>query len=199
MIGAYTIFGWAGLALVYSTTRFGFGLGGLAQRPLEVNVFDPDGLLPFGGLSLRHSFTVALTILLLIIPLGRPTQPGEYAVVLLASLASLSALILPLWGVHRQMGKARDEAASRISEELGRSQVRLMEGFELDLTAATELANRTDKLVSLRTTMHKSPSWPFRNASSVVRVSLASLSPLIYFILSEILRAYLLPLLGIGR
>ena len=100
-------------------------------------------------LSLRQSFTVALTILLLIIPLGRPTQPGDYAVVLLASLASLSALILPLWGVHKQMGKARDEAASRISEELGRSQARLMEGSELDLTAATELANRTDKLVLL--------------------------------------------------
>ena len=95
-------------------------------------MFDPDGLLPFGGLSLRHSLTVALTVLLLIIPLGRPTEPSEYAVVLLASLASLSALILPLWGVHRQMGKARDAAASRISGELGRCQARLMEESELD-------------------------------------------------------------------
>ena len=199
VIAAYTIFGWAGLTLVYSSTRFGLGLGALAQRPLKVNVFDPDGLLPFGGLSLRHSLTVALTVLLLIIPLGRPTEPSEYAVVLLASLASLSALILPLWGVHKQIAKARDAAASRISEELERSHVRLMEGSELDLAAATELANRTDKLVSLRTTMNKSPSWPFRNASSVVRVSLAALSPLIYFILSEMLRTYLLPLMGIGR
>ncbi len=199
VIVAYTVFAWAGLTLVYSTTRFGFGLGGLAQRPLKVNVFDPNDLLPFGALSLRHSLTVALTVLLLIIPLGRPTEPSEYAVVLLASLASLSALILPLWGVHKQIGKARDAVASRISEELERSQVRLMEGSELDLAAATELANRTDKLVALRTTMYKSPSWPFRNASSILRVSLASLSPLIYFILSEMLRTYMLPLLGIGR
>ena len=74
-----------------------------------------------------------------------------------------------------------------------------MEGSELDLTAVTELADRTDKLVLLRTTMYKSPSWPFRNASSIVRVSLASLSPLIYLILSEMLRAYLLPFLGVGQ
>lgn len=198
VILAYVIFGWAGLTLVYSSTRFGFGLGALAQRPLKVNVFDPADLLPFGGLSLRHSLTVAVTILLLIIPLGRPTEPGEYAVVLLASLASLSALILPLWGVHKQMERAREVAASRISEELQRCQERLMEDSELDLAAATELANRTDKLIALRTTMYKSPSWPFRNASSVFRVSLAALSPLIYFILSEVLRTYMLPLLGIA-
>jgi hypothetical protein len=195
---AYTIFGWAGLTLVYSTTHFGFGLGALAQQPLQVNVFDPDNLLPFGALSLRHSLTVAVTILLLIIPLGRPTEPEEYAVILLATLASLSALILPLWGVHRQMGRARDAAAARIGEELGSCQERLMAETELDLAAATDLANRTEKLMALRTTMYKSPSWPFRNASSVFRVSLAALSPLIYFILSEMLRTYLLPLLGIG-
>ena len=98
VIAAYTIFGWAGLTLVYSSTRFGLGLGALAKRPLKVNVFDPDGLLPFGGLSLRHSLTVAVTVLLLIIPLGRPTEPSEYAVVLLASLASLSALDSALVG-----------------------------------------------------------------------------------------------------
>lgn len=199
VLTAYIVFGWAGLMLVYSTLRFGFELGDLAHEPLKVNVFDPDDLLPFGALSLRQSLIVAVTILLLIVPLGQPTEPEEYAVIVLASLASLSALVIPLWGVHRQMGRARDAAASRISEELARCQARLMEQSELDLPAASDLASRTEKLMALRTAMYKSPSWPFRNASSILRVSLASLSPLIYFILSEVLRTYLLPLLGVAK
>ena len=95
---SYVIFGWAGLTLVYSSVRFGHGLDRPTESPLAVNVFDPDDLLGFGRLSLRHSLTVAVTILLLVIPLGTPTEPAEFAVLLLASMASLSALVFPLWG-----------------------------------------------------------------------------------------------------
>ena len=45
------------VTLVYSSLRFARGLGDLAESPLEVNVFDPDDLLGFGSLSVRHSVT----------------------------------------------------------------------------------------------------------------------------------------------
>jgi hypothetical protein len=63
--------------------------------------------------------------------------------------------------------------------------------------ALTELSEHTNKLVGLRAIIHKSPTWPFRNVSSVVRVVLAAMSPLLYFVLNEMIRTYILPILGI--
>lgn len=196
-IVAYTIFAWAGLALVWSTVRFGWGLGRLAAHPLTINTLDPDNVLPFGRLSLRHSLTVAVTILLFIIPLGAPGDTLEYAVLAAASLASLSALILPLLGVHRQMSQARGRVTTRISQELAGCQSRLMECADVSNEVLDELSERTEKLIGLRSTVYRSPTWPFRNASSALRVILASLSPLLYFMLNEIVRTYVLPILGI--
>lgn len=196
-IVAYTIFGWSGLCLVASSLRFGWGLGRLARQPLSVNVLDPENLLPFGRLSLRHSLTVAVTILLFVIPLGAPGDLVEYTVVLLASLASFSALVLPLWGVHSQMEAERANVAAHINNQLAQCQSSIMSANPLSGEALTGLADRTDKLVALRTTIHRSPTWPFRNLSSVVRVVLAALSPLLYFVLNEVIRTYILPILGI--
>lgn len=197
ILGSYVIFGWAGLCLVYSSLRFGRGLGKLADRPLRINVFDPDDLLGFGRLSLRHSLTVALTILLFVIPLGAPSEPIEYTVLLLASLGSLSALVFPLWGVHKQMAHARDSAAKRIGRELGECQSAMMTAPALDESTLAALADRTDKLMALRSMIYKSPTWPFRNVPSVVRVVIAAMSPFLIFIVNEIIRTYLLPAIGV--
>ncbi len=194
---SYVIFGWAGLCLVYSSIRFGRGLGTVAAHPLTVNAFDPDSLLGFGRLSLRYSLTLAMTILLLVIPLGAPARPIEFAVLLLASLASLSALIFPLWGVHRQMARGRDATAARISEELDACQTTLMTTETLDAPALSDLTDRTEKLMLLRTMIYKSPTWPFRSMPAVARVVLASMSPFLVFIINEIIRTYLLPMLGV--
>ena len=114
------------------------------------------------------------------------------------TLASLSALIFPLLGVHSQMQQARGRITARISHELAGCQSRLMNGAEVSNELLNELAERTEKLIGLRSTVYRSPTWPFRNASSVVRVLLAALSPLLYFVLNEILRTYVLPMLGVG-
>lgn len=197
-IVAYTIFTWSGLTLVWSAWRFGRGLGQLARQPLAINALDPDNVLPFGRMSLRHSLTVAVTVLLFVIPLGAPGDMLEYSVLALATLASLSALVFPLWGVHQQMGEARNQITARISQELAGCQSRLMNCHEVSNEVLNELSERTERLISLRTTVYRSPTWPFRNATSAVRVVLAAMSPLLYFVLNEIVRTYVLPVLGIG-
>ncbi len=123
IVASYVIFGWAGLTLVYSSIRFGRGLGGLTESPLAVNVFDPDDLLGFGRLSLRHSLTVAVTILLLVIPLGTPTEPAEYAVLLLASMASSVRADISLVGgsqtdgaCPRNNSRSHQRRTGRVSE-----------------------------------------------------------------------------------
>jgi hypothetical protein len=197
ILASYTIFGWAGLALLYSSLRFGRGLGALAECPLAVNVFDPDDLLGFGMLSLRHSVTVAGAILLLFLMLGAPSQLAEYMVVLLTSLGSLSALVIPLWGVHKQMTAGRDRASSRIGLELAECQAHLLSVARIDPATLAELTDRTSKLMALRALIYKSPTWPFRDVSQLVRVVLAAMSPFLIFIINEIMRTYLLPVLGL--
>lgn len=196
-LGMYTTFASVGLILLWSTWRFGQGLDRLSRQPLTINAFDPDNVLPFGRLSLRHSLTVAVTVLLLLIPLGIPGSLLSYSVLTLASLTSLSALILPLWGVHQQMKQARDQVATRLSSEMAGCQTRLMSSIDLNNEDLNSLTSRVEKLNELRSALYRAPAWPFRNAATTVRVVLAALSPLLYFILNEILRSYVFPVLGI--
>jgi hypothetical protein len=95
------------------------------------------------------------------------------------------------------MEKARTKVAARINCQLAECQSRLMSAGGLTGEALTELSEHTNKLVGLRAIIHKSPTWPFRNVSSVVRVVLAAMSPLLYFVLNEMIRTYILPILGI--
>lgn len=196
-LSLYTTFASVGLILLWSTWCFGQGLDHLSRQPLTINTFDPDNVLPFGRLSLRHSMTVAMTVLLLLIPLGIPGSLLSYSVLMLTSLTSLSALILPLWGVHQQMKYARNQVATRISNEMAGCQTRLMSTIDLSNEDLNSLTSRVEKLNELRSALYRAPAWPFRNAAATVRVVLAALSPLLYFILNEILRSYVFPILGI--
>ncbi|MCC7354349.1 MAG: hypothetical protein IT330_11385 [Anaerolineae bacterium] len=196
MLGAYTLFGWVGLTLVYSTLRFGQALGNLARCPLEVNVFDPTNLLPFGRLALIHSLPPAGVVLILIIALGRPTGALDYMVILLATLASLMALVIPLLGVHEQMDEAKDKALVKIHEEFKGLYKAFFDSPHLETKEIGDITNRTGTLVNLRRLIQEAPSWPFRDAATTVRAVVAATSPLIYFLLIEITRLYVLPLLN---
>ena len=97
------------------------------------------------------------------------------------------------------MGKARDAAASRLSKELGRCQARLMEETELGSGRCHRLSKP-----------HRQAGGVTHNPVQITQLAVSQRivgascfsrcsSPLIYFILSELLRTYLLPLMGIGR
>lgn len=192
-LASYTVFGWAGLELVLATVRFGRGLGALANQPLRVNVFDPTNLLPFGSLTLMHSLSVAGVIIGLLVTLGQPEFLIDYAVVILASLASVLALVAPLHGVRVQMLRAKAQALAHIHQRLAECQAVMLALQTHSPDALKALTTATDNLISLRKTVLAQPSLPFRNALAVSRVVLAALSPFAYFIANELIRAYVLP------
>lgn len=190
---SYIVFGWAGLELVVATIRFGRGLGALAHHPLAVNVFDPTNLLPFGSLALLHSISVAGVVVGLLIMLGQPEFLLDYIVVILGSLTSVLALVLPLVGVRKRMLHAKHEAVEVIHHRLNDCQMVLLALKDHDPDATKVLTNATDNLLSLRKNILAQPSWPFRNSLAVLRVTLTAFTPAAYFILNELIRAYLLP------
>jgi len=52
-----------------------------------------------------------------------------------------------------------------------------------------DLNARTNALVNLRKAIQDVPNWPFRSTATVVRAVTAAPSPLIYFLLIELMRA----------
>jgi hypothetical protein len=196
VITTYVLFGWLGLLFVYTGVKHSLGLGAISRKPLSVNVFDPDNLLPFGNLSLMHSLALVGLVLILLIFLGRPTQVTSLVPLGLATPASVLALIVPIWGVHRQIDRAKEQALVRICVELDdiHSRVYAEEGTVQDNLGV--LNDRISILVNLKKMIREGSNWPFRDTTAVARAITAAMSPLIYFVLIETIRIYIVPLLG---
>lgn len=194
ILATYVVVGWLGLSLVQMAVQHAFALRRLAAMKLEINVYDPDNLLPFGTTSLQHSLALLGVIVILIIPLGLPTGPSGWLVVSLASSASLASLLLPIWPVYSKTRSAKEEALSEISRGLLWVQESLAGRGDGRVESVADLNARANALVNLRKTIQDVPNWPFRSTATLVRAITAALSPLIYFVLIELMRAYFVPL-----
>jgi hypothetical protein len=183
---------WLVLSMVYSALRIALGLRALAAHPLEINVFDPALLLPFGRLSLLYTVAFAGLLLIPLVLLGTPTAQGGGIVLILLTVIGLVALFVPLWGVHTQMVRARETMLEELSERLMAVQ-RVIEDPARSGPAETEAAGKqVEALTLVRSSILSQPSWPFRGVLSFSRAVLAAASPLIYFILEKLLDRLLL-------
>jgi hypothetical protein len=191
---SYVMLGWLALTLIYVTIRCARGLGALAHCPLIVNVFDPMNLLPFSRLSLVYSLAPVGLVLIPLIGLGRPTQMAGYLIIGFSAV-SLLLLFVPLWGVHRQIVRARNTVLCTIHDRLMEVQDALLKQTDIDEGALKLLTERTGIMVSLRKLTMDAPSWPFKSEAAVVRAVLATTSPLIYFALNQVLLMLISPLL----
>jgi hypothetical protein len=184
-----------GTSLVYTAVMHSIGLGRLANRPLIVNVYNPENLLPFGYHALLHSVALAGVIFIPSLLLGRPGSPASLMLISVNTIGSLMALILPLIGVYRQIRAAKIQTLANLSAQLTQLQDSLLGRPRTPSESMADLSARATALVTLRKTIHESPNWPFRGTTGVVRAMVAATSPLIYFVLIEIVRAYIVPLL----
>ena len=190
VLAAYAVFGWAGLRLVYTTVRSARILRRLADEPLHINVFDTSNLEPFGNVALAVALAPAGIILILLAGLGTPTTVIGWTVLLLASSATVLALVVPLLGIHRRMSRAKDVAVSELGvrltqlyEEVGRTQL-------TDGPTITRLRDVASTLIPLRATVQQMPAWPFRNTAAFGRAMLVASAPLIYATLNELIKIF---------
>jgi hypothetical protein len=188
----YVLLGWLLLTIVYTILRQTRALNALAHRPLVINEYDLSNLEPFGSLGLVQSLPIVGIALVPLIILGTPTK-GGYLVIFLSAISFL-ALFFPLWGVHEQIGKSHERSLLAIHQELQEIQAALLHGNITNPPEVGALSNRTSALLGLRKTIQETPSWPFKDTATVVRAAFAVTSPLIYFILTELIRTYLLPM-----
>jgi hypothetical protein len=190
ILGTLILLGWLLWYLVYSCVRYSLGLHRLAQQPLAINVLDPYGLLPFGRLAFLYSLTLVGLILILVVPLGMPEVFDEYLVVVLATLGSFWALVGPLWGVRRQIRRAKQAVLERIHDQFREIQDTLLDGTRFEKGELDDLSDRAEKLIKLRALVWDAPNWPFRSSASALRAVVAALFPLLLVVLQEIIKSY---------
>lgn len=186
---AYAVVGWAILSLVYATIRRAQALGQLSHEPIEVDVFDTTKLLPLGNIALATALAPAGIIVILLVGYGRPSQPLSWAVLLLAMLASVLALILPLRGIHRQMARARYAALARLNGHLRGMYELVNAKDDIDMPESAVRNNKVAALTSLRATVLQMTTWPFRDSLAFGRAVLIASAPVIYTVISELIKA----------
>lgn len=191
VLAPYVIFGWAFLAFVVSALQLGRALGKLAYRPLMVNIYDVGNLLPFGHIALIYSLAVAGGILILLFGLGQPTQPSSWAVIIMLSVASLVALVIPLRGVNQQMREARHIELERIHAQLRSIHNTILQRMDLEPEVLARISSRTSTLVDLRKVVLETPTWPYRDTLMIVRAVAVGIAPLLYFVLTQIIASLL--------
>jgi hypothetical protein len=187
VLSGYTVVGWAGLSLIYLTVRHGQSLGALCREPLAIDVFDTTNLLPLGNIALAGALAPVGVIVIFLVGLGQPESWISFSVLLLAGVASVLALLLPLRGVHRQMSEAKDAALADINGRISEIYDEIRKGPP----SAPEIPGlnaRTNTLVPLRKTVHEMTTWPFADTVAFGRAVLIASAPLIYTALSEIIK-----------
>jgi hypothetical protein len=190
VLAAYILVGWAALSLTVNTIQLGYALGDLTQKPLRINVFDTDNVVPLGRLALVLSMAPAGIVVILLAGLGTPTGPLSWFSFLLASVASVLALVLPLRGVHRQMDASKKGALAELNHELSEIHQEMASPTPPDPPRTAHLSNRTSTLVNLRKVVQEGPTWPFQSTVAVSRALLVASAPLIYTFLNELIRIF---------
>ena len=188
----YSIVGWAVLTLVWTTVRRARALGRLSREPLQVDPFDTSNVLPLGNIALATALAPAGVVVILLFGFGAPRQAVSWALLVLVSLASLVALLLPLRGIHGQMEGAKDRALADINHRLRESYEELREPNAGRSDSMSGLRNRVATLIDLRRTVNEMTTWPFRDTIAFGRAVLIALAPLIYTIVNELIKLFVI-------
>lgn len=190
VLAGYTVIGWAGLKLIYVAARMGRFLGRLSREPLQINVFDTTALLPFGTIALTVALAPAGIIAILLGGLTVPSGPIGWAILVLASIAGLLALLLPLRGVHRQMSAAKDAAMETINSRISELFREVSSTTGLDQATMARFSESSGALIPLRKAIGEMTTWPFRDTLAFGRAVLIAMAPLIYTTLSELIKVF---------
>ena len=188
----YSLVGWAVLTLVWTTVRRARALGRLSREPLQVDVFDTTNVLPLGNIALATALAPAGVVVILLFGFGAPSSPISWSLLVLVSLASLVALLLPLRGIHGQMEGAKDRALSDLNHRLRDSYAELRQADDVPPDGMAALRNRVATLIDLRRTVGEMTTWPFRDTIAFGRAVLIALAPLIYTVVNELIRVFVI-------
>lgn len=190
VLAGYAVLGWAGLRLLVITIGLGRVLGQLSRETLEINVFDTTALLPLGNIALAVALAPAGIIVILLIGLGGPNSLVGWTTLLLATMAGVLALLLPLRETHRQMSAAKDSAMATLNARMRKLYDEVAGTPHIETSDTARIHNTTNTLIGLRTAVGQMTTWPFRDTVAFGRAVLIASAPLIYTTLNELIKTF---------
>lgn len=170
-----------------------FNLARLASQKLDINLFDPRAVYPFGELSFAYASVISVRMLLQILLLGSAIGGVMAAIFSLAAVASLLALILPIWPVHLQMVRAQIGVLLKLDGELNA----LTRHLFLDAHDTEDVSYSAAQVMAIgamRDRIYARWTWPVPDSVTAVQAVALSASPT----LLSTAKSYLLPALGLG-
>ena len=191
VLSGYIVLGWAGGRLLALTIRLGRELGRLSRESLNINVFDTVNVLPFGNIALAVALAPAGIIAILLIGLGAPSSVIGWTALVLATVASVLALLLPLRGIHDQMYAAKDQALEMLNTRITDIYDEVAAAPLTQPDRVTRISQVAGAILPLRKTVQEMTTWPFRDTVALARALLIASAPLIYTTLSEFIKILL--------
>ncbi|MBI3942573.1 MAG: hypothetical protein HY326_06120 [Chloroflexi bacterium] len=169
--------------LAFWTIQQGLLVSRLHRYPFNLNIFDPEPLLPV-YLIARNIFLVfiglsTLTLLLSMDPRGQISlRLDRLAVNLVFLILALGILFLIMWQTHRKMVRAKKQELSRLRASLMETYQELQRRKEQGaLAEMEELSDMISAFLSYEKRIEEAPVWPF--STGVMRqVAFSTAAPL---------------------
>jgi hypothetical protein len=170
-----------------------YWLARLSSNPLDINLFDAQAVYPFGQLSFAYAAVISIRMVLRIVFFGVVENGGMAAVFTLASVASLIALIVPIWSVHSQMAAAKIKILQRLDAEMNAVTQPLIKNTNAVQPQLAAFATQIQALGAMRDRIAGTWTWPVPNSITAVQALLVSGAPA----LLSASKSYIGPLLGL--
>lgn len=153
----------------------------------EIDLFDPEPLYSFSGLTVRTALGIVLAQYLVLLAL-----PGEIrtSTVLIptAAVVALAVVVFvwPLWGMHQRLVASKEQIQGDINSLLRRSVAEVTQGVESGVVEDPERLEKTlSALRAAQATVDDLPTWPWQ-PSTVRGFVTALLLPVVVFLLQAI-------------
>ena len=166
-------------------------LARLSHQPLEINLYDTHSLYPFGQLSFAYAAIISVRMLIQIATTG--FVEGVMAVIFtISSVASLLALVLPIWSVHRQLRSEKQQMLQQLAAQMNQV-TRSLFAQQLDKPEHLQsVAASLQTIGSIHERIANIWTWPVPNSITAIQVLLLSTAPT----LLNLLKTYILPMVN---
>jgi hypothetical protein len=184
---------WAAVALVltliYEISRMLRFVRRTLDRVTKVNLFQPDALYAFSGLTLRAGIGVIAiaTFQLIVVPAEVNATVESVAWLAMILIAGTAAFILPLSGIHGRIVAERRSLQAAAGERIVTTINRVHASVDADDASADDhLSKRLASLIQERDLLARMPTWPWEPGTARTFASAIAL-PILIWLLTRLL------------
>jgi hypothetical protein len=193
MIVIYMIFGFSNLLILfYHTIRQLRLVSKMYELVKSINIFNLQPLYTLSGLTAKTGIVWIIFMSMnyfINFVLGQGPMSTEviFSLFFVEIVFAVLVFILPLWGIHVRIQDEKEDMLKKYGERLRKTDNELHQLFDdKDLNSMEAYQKGISALISLRTEIEKTPTWPWQPATLRGFLSAVFL-PIILFVIQQLL------------